>query len=122
MSPQLYWHFIYILPTPYLPSTQRIHCDPMMVIKRLDKSNPKTSRSSNDQHMEDLMTAPPDIEFTRIQSLRDPGSIDHSSRHVEYALKDDPVETDALTQVSDAVEADAVQDGNDGGETHEGEE
>lgn len=93
----------------------------MMVIKRLDQPHQMARRSQNDQDMEDLVTAAPDIETAGSPFLRHPCCVETGTSNVQHTLQNNPVKSNALAKVLDTVEFDAVQNGKDSRKAHQDE-
>ena len=60
------------------------------------------------QHMEDLMTAAPNIKTSGSPLLGDSSRIQRRPSDIQYPLQDNPVKSDTLTEMLDTVQFDAV--------------
>lgn len=73
---------------------------------------------ANDKHMENLVRAAPNIELSRVQTLRYPRRIDARAKNIQKALKKKPTETDLLAHAVDPKDGQAMKHGENGGQAH----
>lgn len=86
-----------------------------MVVKCLHHAIKMRCCSEQDKHVEDLMGAAPDIEYSWKVPLRPSSHINTYAKEIHGAVYDDPGNADSVLEPLIAVDGDTVDNRNEAG-------
>lgn len=86
----------------------------MMIIESHYQSHEMACCSHHNENMENLMAAAPDIEPSGSPLLRYSRRVQARASDVQHAFQHDPTKTDTFAEMSNTVQLDAMQHGEDG--------
>lgn len=109
-------------PPPLLNSAAwnltRLGSPTVPIIECLQQPCEMGHRCANNQHVEDLMRTPHDIESPGHETFGYSSRIDPCTKDIQEALKKKPTESNLLSHASKAKKEDAMDHGKDGRQAH----
>lgn len=90
---------------------------PIIICQRIPDPNQMHDRGQHDQDMEDVVRAPPNVEFARFDRLRTAGAVEEGAQHQNSALKEIIRHPRCHPHMVPAIDDQAVSDRNTTGQT-----